>query len=82
MTVLGASIMNMTMSMGGGAGLALASVTPAQVRFNTADYRKLVTNPPPSASPSSARPTPTMIPLAASPWPATSRSPNSRPEGG
>ena len=81
MIMLGASKMTMTYEHGGGTGLALPSVTPAQVRFNTADYRKLVTNPLLSASPSSTSRTLTTIPLAASPWTATSGSPDSRPEG-
>lgn len=47
MTMLGVSNMNMNMNMNmGAAGLGLPSVAPTQVRFNTADYRKLVQNPP------------------------------------
>jgi hypothetical protein len=46
MATLGASNMNMNMNMNMGAALPLPSVAPAQVRFNTADYRKLVQNPP------------------------------------
>jgi membrane-associated phospholipid phosphatase len=49
MTTLSASNMNinMNMNMNMGAGLGLPSVAPGQVRFNTADFRKLVPNPPP-----------------------------------
>jgi hypothetical protein len=45
-----ASNMNMNMNMNehGTAGLGLPSVAPTQVRFNTADYRKIV-NPPVAA---------------------------------
>jgi len=46
MTTLSASNMNMNMNMNMGAGLGLPSVAPSQVRFNTADFRKLIPNPP------------------------------------
>jgi acid phosphatase (class A) len=38
--------MNMNMNMNMAGGIGLASVAPSKVRFNSADFRKLITNPP------------------------------------
>jgi membrane-associated phospholipid phosphatase len=46
MSGLNASNMNMNMNMNMGAALAVTSVAPSKVRYNTADYRKLIPNPP------------------------------------
>ena len=46
MSGLSASNMNMNMNMNMGTALAVQSVAPSKVRFNTADYRKLIPIPP------------------------------------